>query len=445
MLRKTSANDEQMPDAAVSEPGFFNKLIRLKKLESVFLFVTSRCQSNCRTCFNHGNLNRDDDLTFEQIQTLSRTAGPFDKLWISGGEPFLRPDLVDVIALFHEANGVKTVNLPSNGLARAKIVKMLGELLDRCPGLTIHLNFSLDGLGHTHDNIRRVPGNFLKTVETLETVKERYGDRKNLLVNVATVVTSEAYDEMLELAGYIAQKGFCDLHIHETLRGSPPDPKLQAIPVEKIKALNDALAPALDLGARRLFKDLERGQQVARLTYIGLMSFMERIKEQNHEGPTPWGMRCTAGETTFVIDANGDFRACEMRPPIGNLADYGYDLRAAYRSAAMRREVRAIGGGKRAHCWCTHGCWITSSLKFSPWSMLTRLPRTYWRKERLIKTMPPLPTVDVEAIEAAAARGEAPATPEARLEQEIRGEQDAPVEQEARAKRETRATREARA
>jgi len=42
MLRKTSADDEHTPDAAVSEPGFFNKLIRLKKLESVFLFVTSR-------------------------------------------------------------------------------------------------------------------------------------------------------------------------------------------------------------------------------------------------------------------------------------------------------------------------------------------------------------------------------------------------------------------
>jgi MoaA/NifB/PqqE/SkfB family radical SAM enzyme len=391
-------------NAALSEPGFFNKLIRRKKLESVFLFITSRCQSKCRTCFNHENLNRDDDLTFDQIKTISETSGTFDKLWLSGGEPFLRPEMVDIIALFHEKNGVKTINLPSNGLAKDKIVKMTGELLDRCPELTVHLNFSLDGLGVVHDDIRGVPGGFLKTVDTVETIRRMYGERKNLLVNIATVITSEAFHQMLELAAYVSQKGFCDLHIHEILRGDPPDPSLKAITLNQVKELNTKLAPAMDLGAKRLFRNLKQGRKIARLTYIGIMSFMEMIKEQNHDGPHPWGMKCTAGDTTFVIDANGDFRSCEMRPPIGNLKEYGFNLREAYNSEAMKKEVYGIGGGGRANCWCTHGCWITSSLKFSPYSMLVRLPKAYRRKERLIRIMPPLPLVDVKAIELAAGR-----------------------------------------
>ena len=138
----------------------------------------------------------------------------------------------------------------------------------------------------------------------------------------------------------------------------------------------------MDLGAKRLFKDLKQGKKIARLTYVGIMSFMDMIKEQNHEGPHPWGMKCTAGDTTFVIDANGDFRSCEMRPPIGNLKEYDYNLRAAYDSEVMKKEVYEIGGGKRANCWCTHGCWITSSLKFSPYSILVRLPAAYRRKEK---------------------------------------------------------------
>lgn len=394
----------QESDATTGEPGYFNKLIRRKKLESVFLFITSRCQSKCRTCFNHENLNRDDDLTYEQIKTISETAGPFDKLWLSGGEPYLRKEMVDIIAMFHEQNGVKTINLPSNGLAREKIITMTGELLERCPKLTIHLNFSLDGLGKTHDSIRGVPGNFLTTVGTIEEVRKLYGHHKNLMVNIATVVTSEAYDQMLELAGYVAQKGLCDLHIHEVLRGDPPDPSLQTLTLEQLKELNTKLSPVMDLGAKRIFKDLKQGRKIARLTYIGIMSFMEMIKEQNHEGPHPWGMKCTAGDTTFVIDANGDFRSCEMRPSIGNLKDFDYNLRAAYNSDIMKKEIHEIGGGMRANCWCTHGCWISSSLKFSPWSMLVRLPRVYRRKEQTIKSVPPLPVVDIEAIEAAALR-----------------------------------------
>jgi MoaA/NifB/PqqE/SkfB family radical SAM enzyme len=391
-------------EATTGEPGFFNKLIRRKKLESVFLFITSQCQSKCRTCFNHENLNRKDDLSSERIKTISQTAGTFDKLWLSGGEPYLRKDMVDIIAMFHENNAVKTINLPSNGLAKEKIVRMTGELLDRCPSLTVHLNFSLDGLGKTHDSIRGVPGNFLTTVDTIETVRELYGDRKNLLVNIATVITSEAYDQMVELAAYVDQKNLCDLHIHEILRGDPPDPSLQAITLDQVKELNRNLAPVMDLGAKRLFKDLKRGKKIARLTYIGIMSFMEMIKEQNHEGPHPWGMKCTAGDTTFVIDANGDFRSCEMRPPIGNLKDYNYNLKAAYDSPVMKNEVYEIGGGKRANCWCTHGCWITSSLKFSPYSILVRLPSVYRKKEKMIRATPPLPVVDVEAIEAAAGK-----------------------------------------
>jgi MoaA/NifB/PqqE/SkfB family radical SAM enzyme len=403
MQDTSDKNSTQEIDAKTGEPGFFNKLIRRKKLESVFLFITSKCQSHCRTCFNHANLNRNDDLTFEQIKTISETAGPFDKLWLSGGEPYLRKDMVEIIAMFHENNGVKTINLPTNGLARENIVRMTGELVERCPKLTIHLNFSLDGLGKTHDNIRGVPGNFLKTVDTIETVRKLYGEHKNLMVNITTVITSEAYDQMLELAGYVAQKGLCDLHIHEVLRGDMPDPTLKTLTLDQVKKLNRDLSPVLDLGAKRLFKDLKHGKKIARLTYIGIMNFMEMIKEQNHEGPHPWGMKCTAGDTTFVIDANGDFRSCEMRPPIGNLKDFDYNLRDAYNSSVMKKEVYEIGGGARADCWCTHGCWITSSLKFSPWSMLVRLPREYRKKEKVIKSVPPLPVVDIEAIEAAAA------------------------------------------
>ncbi len=395
-------NSNNEINAATAEPGYFNKIIRRKKLESIFLFITSKCQSHCRTCFNHANLNRDDDLTFEQLKIISKTAGSFDKLWLSGGEPFLRKDMVDIIAMFYENNGIKTINLPSNGLARENIVRMTGELLDRCPDLGIHLNFSMDGLGKIHDKIRGVKGNFLKTVGTIEEVRRLYKNRKNLLVNITTVVTSEAYDEMRELAAYIAQKDFCDLHIHEILRGDMPDPSLKTLTLEQVKSLNDSLSPVMDLGAKRLFKDLKHGKKIARLTYIGIMSFMDMIKEQNHEGPHPWGMKCTAGDTTLVIDANGDFRSCEMRPPIGNLKDYNFNLRDAYNSKAMKNEVYSVGGGKRANCWCTHGCWISSSLKFSPWSMLVRLPIQYRRKEKLIKTVPPLPVVDIKAIEDAA-------------------------------------------
>ena len=49
-------------------------VFRPKQLESVFLFITSTCNSKCRTCFYWDELNQGRDLTFAQIQRLSETA-----------------------------------------------------------------------------------------------------------------------------------------------------------------------------------------------------------------------------------------------------------------------------------------------------------------------------------------------------------------------------------
>ena len=66
---------------------FKRGLFRPLRLESMFLFVTSTCNSLCRTCFYWDELNSNRDLSFEQLETISATGPQFHKLWISGGEP----------------------------------------------------------------------------------------------------------------------------------------------------------------------------------------------------------------------------------------------------------------------------------------------------------------------------------------------------------------------
>src|SRR5438105_4452485 len=86
------------------------------KLDMLIYFVTSHCNAKCRTCFYWQELNQRGDLTFDQIKRVSRSAPQFSDLWLSGGEPTLRPELAEIIDLFATNNGVTRISFPTNGL-----------------------------------------------------------------------------------------------------------------------------------------------------------------------------------------------------------------------------------------------------------------------------------------------------------------------------------------
>ena len=49
----------------------------------------------------------------------------------------------------------------------------------------------------------------------------------------------------------------------------------------------------------------------------------------------------------------------------------------------MRDEIRAVGGGRCAGCWCTHTCWMLSSMKFSPRKIAYEVPSRFIEAKRM--------------------------------------------------------------
>ena len=353
----------------------YQRLSAPRRLKLVIFFVTSVCNAKCRTCFYWEELNRKGDLTWDEIQKISRTMPNFTDLWLSGGEPMLRKELTEIIRLFYSNNGVRWVNLPTNGLLPERTAEWVGRILTENPELRLDLNVALDGLGEMQDSIRAVPGNFKKTLETLEAIQPCRQRFPNLRVNINTVICAENFDHILEITEFVKTRCAVDGHYFNIIRGNALDSGLKKVPVERLPALYRQLqkvyahyAPS----ALRRTQGVER--KVAEIYYEGTLAFHNKVQLENIESPHPWPMPCTAGGTSIVIDYNGDVRACELRGKLANLRDSGCDFQKFWETRTRQEELRAI---VRDQCWCTHVCFIHDSLRHSPKVLLYDIPVAY--------------------------------------------------------------------
>lgn len=351
---------------------------REKRLGTVILFVTSRCNAFCQTCFYHEELNHPGDMTFEQITKVSRTMPPITDLWLSGGEPTLRRDVPEIIDSFVTNNGVNRIIIPTNGLIKARVIEIVGRALGDHPDIDLYLNIALDGYGETHDRIRGVPGNWNKTLDCIEALyplKEKYQERFRL--NVNTVVCAENYTEIEMLAEFMWSNYRLDGQYFNIIRGETlVGEQIKQVPPEVLPAMYAHVSKLTKRYGDRMFANDDKSRRfVKNAAYVGAITTHYRTQHANFERSTPWPFPCTAGETTAVIDYNGDVRACELREKFATLGDFDYDFSALWAANERKLELTEIDGGKA--CWCTHVCFIHDSMRHSRRALLYEVPKNF--------------------------------------------------------------------
>jgi MoaA/NifB/PqqE/SkfB family radical SAM enzyme len=345
----------------------------MKQLDLVILFVTSICNARCRTCFYWLELNRKGDLSLEELSKLSATMPAFHDLWISGGEPFLRKDLARVIQLFYENNHVRDVRIPTNGLPTAQTILAVREILTTCADLHLEVDISIDGLGQTHDEIRSVPGNFEQACKTLTELQSLRAAYQNFTLYINSVITQENQEEIIHLGEHFRKTADLDGHYFQIIHGNPKDPSLQAVKPDKLKEIYAQVMPLNFEYTTKLARKKSKLNWLTRAYWKAGYAFSYETQFQNYVHKTKWKMPCTAGQTSIVIDYNGDVRVCELRKPIGNLRRHGMNFQRFWDSFERKQEVRQV---ELDQCFCTHICFMYDSMRHSKRVMLWELPRT---------------------------------------------------------------------
>jgi len=316
--------------------------------------VTNMCQSRCKTCniwrvyIDNPELKKNE-LKIDEIKQVFQSIGHLFFFNISGGEPFLRKDLVEIVDSACKYLTPDVIHTPTNALAPKLIEKRTIEILEVMKENKHEVPFtvkpSFDGIGKKHDEIRGVEGNFEKVLDTLSRLKEISKEYPNLYVNIGTVISNFNFDDIIEISDY-AHKLDVDSYINEIAEqrselftmNEPITP-----PVEKYEQ-------AIEYFSNEIRKDLKSKSKLSRHTQSFRLIYYDNVIRTLREKRQV--LPCYAGISNVHINPYGEVWACCILgydKPMGDLREVNFDFKRVWHSKQAEDVRRYIKDG---NCYC---------------------------------------------------------------------------------------------
>ena len=312
----------------------------------VILFINSICNMKCEHCFYWQNLNRRDDLTFDEMVRLSKQLGHIENLNLSGGEPFIRKDFGAICRQFIRQNGVKEIYVPTNGYFTEKTIEQIRETLKEKSLRLFVAELSLDGMPEFHDTFRVTKNSFAKAMETYDALAELQREDPRLQIHSISTATADNMDEIRRLTTFLFER--CPQMSHHNLaliRGDRKNPSLQGPMLDEYNRLAEYV--------RRLWEPRERGRYGSIVEPLLQWAKVKTAEEQRQVVP------CKAGVLSTVIYSNGDVSMCETHAPIGNIREKSFgDIWYSEEANRLRASIQA------KECYCTNEIFLWPSITF---------------------------------------------------------------------------------
>jgi len=177
-------------------------------LPSQVLFeVTSDCDCDCLACYHKKDLNSGNaplDILLNRIDILANLGLTIFE--VTGGEPFLRNDLAQILNKIHAVG--RKFYVVTNGNALPNLNEELVDALKKGDGLAV----SIDGYGETHDKTRRLPGLFANIEKGLDSLQGT-----GIPIYLISTLGEHNYEDISKLADF-AKKYNSKIHLRPAIK-----------------------------------------------------------------------------------------------------------------------------------------------------------------------------------------------------------------------------------
>ncbi|MDD3501789.1 MAG: SPASM domain-containing protein, partial [Candidatus Cloacimonetes bacterium] len=284
---------------------------------------------------------KSEHMSLEDYRLLFKSLGK-SPYWItySGGEPFLRENLVEIVTLGYKICKPAMINIPTNGILVDKIVESVGKISEACPKSQIIINLSIDGVGEQHDKIRNVEGNYQKVIETYNRLREK--NYKNVSIGIHSVISVFNVQDFTKISN--------------TLMKLNPDQYITEIAEERVEldTIGQEITPsllsykaAIDYLIHRI-KNTKIKKRVNRITQAFRIEYYQLVKETLKEKTQV--IPCYAGVASAQISPDGEvWTCCVKAKPLGHLKDTNFNFKKIWFAELAKKERASI---KNKECYC---------------------------------------------------------------------------------------------
>ena len=305
--------------------------------------ITYWCQSRCLSC-NIWQIKPKGELSIEEIRDFARKNDYFKWIEITGGEPFLRPDLVDIVKAFSESSkGLYILTMPTNSLCdHAMVERKLREILSL--GIPkVAITVSLDGYRELHDRLRGVPGNYDKAIDMFRRLMALRREFKNLYMvfgyTLSKLNTGEFQRTFESVKRDIPEITYNDFHIN-----------LAQLSDNYYNNSSSDIAPDKSRVADELSEFVSHMRYQPGVISAIESTFMKNLVVYARTGKSP--MRSRSLDASLFMDSYGNvYPSIMWNRKIGNIRDTGYDLMAMWRNDEANGVRRDIMEGKDPIQW----------------------------------------------------------------------------------------------
>ena len=298
-------------------------------------FITNKCNANCQHCFYRKELNiKKQLLSVAEIDLMTKKMGKLLYINLTGGEPFLREDIVDIAQIYYKNTQPLNIVIPTNGILTNKIASDVKKILKLCPKSRLSIRFSIDNTEALHNKIRGVEAfkHMLTTYETLNQLnREEY---KNLDLGFITTISSFNQDYLDELFEFMKHH----------LNGNE----------WRILFARNIGEKGADIQKYNLFVNKVNN-------YFGRSvtdNIVSKIITSNK-----YILPCYAGRTSCVITEDGEIKPCEpLNYSFGNIKSFNYNFKNLWNNQKAKSFRKKVIKNK---CFCSHECFVSNNVVFN--------------------------------------------------------------------------------